>query len=102
MTLKIFYEAIELINNSDTCYNLDDAFKLLIDCKFIKQQDYDSNRWEIIVTDVYKVEDGYIGVRGVLELKSELIELLPDYCKGHCRVEEYEVIQTITYRPKTK
>ena len=93
-------EAIELINNSDNCYSLWDAEDLLIGCKFIKRQDDYNNRWDIIATDIYEVEDGYIGVRGVSELKSEMIDF-PD-CKGHCVAEEYRAVQTITYIPKIK
>lgn len=93
-------EAIELINNSDNCYSLWDAEDLLIGCKFRKRQDYNNNRWDIIATDIYEVEDGYIGVRGVSELKSETIDF-PDY-KGHCIAEEYEAAQTIIYTPKIK
>ena len=93
-------EAIELINNSDNCYSLFDAKDLLKGCKFKRRQDHESNRWYIMATDIYEVEDGYIGVRGVSELKSEMM----DYSDTdeHCVAKEYEAVQTITYIPKTK
>ena len=93
-------EAIELINNSDDCYSLWDAEDLLKGCKFVSRQDIDSHRWYIMATDVYKVDNGYIGVRGVSELKSEMM----DYSDTdeHCVAEEYTAVQTITYIPKTK
>lgn len=93
-------EAIELINNSDNCYSLWDAEDLLIGCKFKNRQDYNSHRWYIMATDIYEVEDGYIGVRGVSELKSEMM----DYSDTdeHCVAKEYEAVQAITYIPKTK
>lgn len=93
-------EAIELINNSDNCYSLWGAEDLLIGCKFKNRQDYNSHRWYIMATDIYEVEDGYIGVRGVSELKSEMM----DYSDTdeHCVAKEYEAVQTITYIPKTK
>ena len=93
-------EAIELINNSDNCYSLWGAEDLLIGCKFKNRQDYNSHRWYIMATDIYEVEDGYIGVSGVSELKSEM----RDYSDTgeHCFAEEYQVIQTITYLPKFK
>ena len=93
-------EAIELINNSDNCYSLWDAEDLLIGCKLKNRQNYDSHRWYIMATDIYEVEDGYIGVSGVSELKSEMM----DYSDTgeHCFAEEYQVIQTITYLPKFK
>ena len=93
-------KAIELINNSDNCYSLWDAEDLLIGCKFKNRQNYDSHRWYIMATDIYEVEDGYIGVSGVSELKSEMM----DYSDTdeHCVAKEYEAVQTITYIPKTK
>lgn len=91
-------EAIELINTSDKCYSLWDANDLLKDCKFIKSQDYDSHRWYIMATNIYEVEDGYVGVRGVSELKSE--RMVYSDCDKPCVAEEYEAVQTITYIPK--
>lgn len=91
-------EAIELINNTINCYSLWDAQNLLKDCKFIKCQDYNIHRWYIMATDIYEVEDGYIGVRGVAELKSESLGFSD--CNEHCKATEYEAIQTITYIPK--
>ena len=93
-------EAIELINNSDNCYNLDDAFKLLIDCKFIKRQDYYNHRWDITAIDIYEVDNGYIGVKGIAELKSEMMDFSD--CDEHYVAEEYKAVPTITYVPKTK
>lgn len=93
-------EAIELINTSDNCYSLFNAEDLLKGCKFKNRQDYESNRWYIMATDIYEVDDGYIGVSGVSELKSEIM----DYSDTdeQCFAEEYQVIQTITYVPKTE
>ena len=93
-------KAIELINNSDNCYSLWDADDLLIDCKFINRQDHINRRWYIMATDIYEVEDGYIGVRGVSGLKTEMMSFSD--CGEHCVAREYEPIQTITYVPKTK
>lgn len=93
-------EAIELINNSDNCYSLFDAEDLLKGCKFVSRQDHDSHRWYIMATDVYEVDNGYIGVRGVSELKSEMMNYSD--ASEHCFAEEYQVIQTITYLPKFK
>lgn len=87
-------QAIELINNSDNCYRLLDAEELLKGCKCINRQNYNRHRWYIMATDIYEVEDGYIGVRGVSELK-----IYTD-CDEHCEAKEYEPIQTITYIPK--
>lgn len=53
-----------------------------------------------MATDIYEVDNGYIGVSGVSELKSEMM----DYSDTDelCFAEEYQVIQTITYIPKFK
>lgn len=53
-----------------------------------------------MATDIYEVEDGYIGVRGVSELKTETADYSD--CDKHCEAKEYEPIQTIIYIPKTK
>ena len=53
-----------------------------------------------MATDIYKVEDGYIGVKGVLELKSGTINYSDT--NEHCIAEEYKAVPTITYVPKTK
>lgn len=93
-------EAIELINHSNNCYSLSDAENLLKGCKFKNRQDYESCRWYTLATDIYEVDNGYIGISGVSELKSEMM----DYSDTgeHCFAEEYQVIQTITYLPKFK
>lgn len=93
-------KAIELINNLNNCYSLFDAEDLLKDCERIQRQNYNSHRWYIIATDIYKAEDGYIGVTGVSELKTEMMDFSD--CSGHCVAREYEPVQTITYVPKTK
>lgn len=91
-------QAIELINNSNNCYSLWDAEELLKDCKCINRQNYNSHRWYIMATDIYEVEDGYIGVRGVSELKTETANYSD--CDEHCIAEEYEAVQTTAYIPK--
>ena len=91
-------EAIELINNSDNCHSLLKAEDLLKDCERIKRQNYNSHRWYIIATDIYEVEDGYIGVTGISELKTEMMDFSD--CGGHCVAREYKPVQTITYVPK--
>lgn len=91
-------EAIELINTSNNCYSLGYAKDLLKDCEFMKRQDYTGYGLYIKATDIYKVEDGYIGVRGIPSLKSDRI-LYVD-CVELCIAKEYEAVQTTTYVPK--
>ena len=61
---------------------------------------FDEYRWHSITTTVYKCDDGYVGVRGCSQLKSERI----DWKDVHeiARAEEYEPVQTITYKPKNR
>ena len=61
--------------------------------------DVKQHRWYEIATNVYKCEDGYVGVNGVAELKSESMDWSDCYCE--CTAMEYEAIPSITYKPKT-
>ena len=60
--------------------------------------DFDEHRWYIISTNVYKCEDGFIGVRGVSSLRSEMM----DYSDCDESVDIFECIekQTVTYIKK--
>lgn len=60
--------------------------------------DFDEHRWYSITTDVYECEDGFVGVRGCSQLKSEMMDW---YDAGEeTYAEEYEPVQVTTYRPK--
>ena len=55
-------------------------------------------KWFTVSTDIYKLEDGFIGVTGVSDLKPEgLVWSDCDYPTTACEYEEYT---TISYRPK--
>lgn len=90
-------EAIEIINNAPRCYSLRDAEELIKECEFIERIKYDSHRWYIMATDIYRVEDGYVGIRGVSELKSEMMNFSD--CDIHCTAKEYKAVNTISYIP---
>ena len=60
----------------------------------------DRHRWYEVSTTIYKVEDGYVGVRGVTQLYSEC--MMYSDCDYLCEASEYEEVQTISYREKTK
>lgn len=55
-------------------------------------------RWFVVSTDVFKLEDGFIGITGVTELKSEY--MLWSDCNYRTAAFEYEEYTTISYRPK--
>lgn len=94
-------ELFELINNSEeTLYCLDDFEDLIGDkCeKVASNLDIDQHGWHSCATDVYKCEDGYVGIYAGFQLFSEQMDwsdARPDTC-----VSEYEAVQKVTYRPK--
>ena len=60
--------------------------------------DVDRHRWYEISTTVYKVEDGYVGIRGISQIYSEYMS--DKDCDYLCEASEYEEVQTISYREK--
>ena len=64
----------------------------------VDNRDIDTHRWFALSTSVYKLEDGYVGVRGVSDIKSEYMSDIDcDVLTTACEYEEYP---TISYRPK--
>ena len=95
----------ELINyvNSNIFYSIDEFEDSLIDrqleLKTISEDiETDRHRWYEVSTTIYKVEDGYVGVRGVTHLYSE--DMTYSDCAYLCKASEYEEVQTISYRVK--
>ena len=68
-------ELIDLINNSEDCYSVWDAEDLIPGSvkRVAKWLEPESFRWFLTATNVYKCEDGFVGVYGVIDLKSEMI-----------------------------
>lgn len=62
--------------------------------------DVDRHRWYEVSTTIFKVEDGYVGVRGVTCLYSEGMNYKD--CDCLCEASEYEEVPTISYRKKNK
>lgn len=57
--------------------------------------DLDKHRWYSTAEDIYKLEDGYVGVRGLFQIFSEL-----DYDKDYgvkCIAYEVEPVPSIKY-----
>lgn len=59
----------------------------------------DRHRWFEISTNVYECDDGFVGVEGVSEVYSEMMDYRD--CDCPCTATEYEAVQTITYKHKT-
>ena len=95
-------ELIDLINNSENCYSIWDAEKLFGTSinRVDKNLNEDHCRWYTISTNVYKCDDGYVGITGPSELKSEC--MVWSDCDYPCFAEEYEAYTTISYRTKKK
>ena len=55
-------------------------------------------RWYEISTSVYKLEDGFVGVRGVSTIYSEYMDA--EDCGFRCTASEYQEIPSVTYKKK--
>ena len=98
-------ELIDYINSNGfySIYEFEDSLtdKQFKELKIVPESiNADRHRWYEISTTVYKVEDGYVGVRGVTYLYSEGMTYKD--CDYLCEASEYEEVQTISYREKQK
>lgn len=94
------HDLIELINNSEELYCLEDVEDIIpenIKC-VAKELDVNKRRWFSTAVDVYACEDGYVGVRGVNAIYSENFE--PIDCNFPCTACEYVAVQITSYQPK--
>ena len=92
-------ELIELINSSENCYSIWNAENLFKGSVYrVAANVYeDEHRWYVVSTNVYKCDDGYVGITGPSALNSE--SMVWSDCGYHCTAEEYEAFNTISYRP---
>lgn len=93
-------ELIKLVNESSvpihSLYNLEDFIKLP---KCVAMGlNYDKHRWYALATNVYECVDGFVGITGVDESYSEN-QTYSDI-GFECEAEEYEKVQTITFKIK--
>lgn len=95
-------ELIDFIgeNTFYSLYDAEDAIKGKFGSftKVESDLDFDEHRWYSITTDVYQCEDGYVGVTGCSQLKSEMMSW--EDANEIASASEYEVVQTVTYRRK--
>lgn len=66
----------------------------------VRDLNLDRMRWYEVSTNVYKCEDGFVGVTGVSNLYSEMMSW--DDCDFKCEAEEYFPVQSIQYVPASK
>ena len=55
-------------------------------------------RWYEVSVSVYKLEDGFVGIRGVSNIYSE--GTTPEDCCTKCSASEYIEIPSVTYKRK--
>jgi hypothetical protein len=95
-TVKELIDAVN-VNKLTTPNMLDDVFDKK-DALYIKTVDFDEHRWYTIGTTVYRVADGYVGVRGPVSLASESSDW--DDLGITCTAFEMEEVASVTYRKK--
>lgn len=94
-------ELIDKVNNSEepiySLWCLEDAIPDLPEC-VAEGLELDEHRWYSVAVNVYKCEDGFVGIWGTYQNFSEMqgwsdIDI-------HCEAEEYKQIPSVTYIPK--
>ena len=92
-------ELIELINNAKL-YSLWDADELIHNDVNLVECYLNSHSHELydLSTNIYKCDDGYVGVEGLFSLKSENMNYID--CGISCSASEFIAIPTITYKQK--
>lgn len=92
-------EAIELINNSEELYSLDDAENIIdYEKQLASDIDISRHRWYETSTPYFQLEDGILGINGVSNIYSEHM-MAPD-CNVQSQAFEREEFTTISYRSK--
>lgn len=93
-------EAIEIVNNGDfnSLYEAEEAISDGIIKEVASELNLDHHRWFTVSTNVYQLEDGYIGIIGVSGLNSEC--MVYSDCGYPSKAYEYEEFTTVSYRPK--
>lgn len=58
----------------------------------------EKHRWYAVSTSVYKLEDGFVGIRGVSDIYSDDIDA--EECGVRCTASEYEEFPYVLYKKK--
>lgn len=92
-------EVIEKVNNAKylSLFDVEEDFDLEIVASGLY---VDKQRWYETSTEVYKCEDGFVGVSGVSQVYSDYMDCSD--CERECFAEEFEPKQVITYVPVKK
>ena len=95
MTVTEFIMAVN--NSKEPFYSLDEVYDYAFDKK-VATIDFDKHSGYDITTDVYRCEDGFVGVTGLNEIFCD--GLYPSDLRINCEASEYEEVQVISYKPK--
>ena len=92
-------ELIKQINEAKivSVHHLEDDFPH-VEWKSIATLGHDEHRWYVIATEVYKVGGTFIGVSGLVSLKSESMSWSD--ADVMCEAFEMEEVQSVTYKKK--
>ena len=93
-------ELIEFVNKYENpflaLYDVEDAIDKK--AKKVTTIDIEINKDAVYATDIYKCEDGFVGVSGLHEILDECLN--PSIFDVNCEASEYEEVQVISYQPK--
>lgn len=96
-------ELIDYINSNDFYSLWDMEYSLFYTNKDLPKRvannlEIEKRRWYEISTSVYKLEDGFVGIRGVSTIYSE--SMVAEDCGFRCTASEYQEIPSVTYKRK--
>ena len=96
-------ELIDYINSNEfySLWDMEDSFDYDLKefpQKVIENLEIDRHRWYEVSTTVYKLEDGFVGIRGVSNIYTE--DMVAEDCCTKCSASEYIEIPSVIYKKK--
>ena len=96
-------ELIDYVNSNEfhSVYEFEDSLtkEQFKELKIVSESiDVDRHRWYEVSTTVYKLEDGFVGVRGVSNIYAEDMDV--EDCCIKCSASEYIEIPSVIYKKK--
>ena len=96
-------ELINYVNSNDFYILWDMENSLFNNYKDFPQRiaenlEKDEHRWYEVSVSVYKLEDGFVGIKGVSKIYGE--GTTPEDCCTKCSASEYIEIPSVTYKRK--
>ena len=98
-------ELIDYVNSIDFCSLWDMEDSLCYDFldkelpkRVVEKLEIEKKKWYEISTSVYKLENGFVGVRGVSTIYSEYMDAVN--CVFKCTASEYQEIPSVIYKRK--